>query len=58
MPLVAVTKEILEHLGHGHVTTIQRRLPLGRKRMAGRNSEGATMATEQVLVLQKRTTTI
>jgi len=55
MPLVAVTREILESLGHDEVTTIERRLPLGRKRMAGRNSEGATMITEQVLVMQKRT---
>lgn len=53
MPLVALTREKLESLGHSHVTTITRRLPLGRKRMAGRNSQGATMVTEFILVMKK-----
>jgi hypothetical protein len=53
MPLVALTREKLESLGHSHVTTITRRLPLGRKRMAGRNSQGSTMATEYILVMKK-----
>lgn len=53
MPLVSITRELLESFGHSHVSTITRVLPLGRKRMAGRNSLGDTMATEQILVMQK-----
>ncbi|MBM7793049.1 site-specific DNA-methyltransferase [Paenarthrobacter ilicis] len=51
MPLVALTKEALEKHGSTHVTTVTRRLK--RKRMAVRNRTGATMGTEQILIMQK-----
>jgi hypothetical protein len=53
-PLVEITQEILNDLGHDDVTLLTRSLPRGSKRMAERNSEGATMALEYVLVTQKR----
>jgi site-specific DNA-methyltransferase (cytosine-N4-specific) len=49
-PLVEITKELLIADGHEYVTTIERVLPGSRKRMAAKNSEGATMAQEWILV--------
>jgi hypothetical protein len=54
VPLVSVTAELLESHGHHVVTTITRSLPIGRKRMARRNRQGALMASETVLVTQKQ----
>lgn len=51
MPLVAITQGVLESAGNVHVSTVTRRLK--RKRMAGRNKTGATMGTEQILIMQK-----
>jgi site-specific DNA-methyltransferase (cytosine-N4-specific) len=51
LPLVAMTQEILESVGHIHVTTVTRRLQ--RKRMAGKNRSGVTMTTEYVLIMRK-----
>jgi site-specific DNA-methyltransferase (cytosine-N4-specific) len=51
-PLVEITKQLLEAEGHEVVTVIERVLPAGRKRMASKNSEGATMATEWILVTE------
>ncbi|GAA3587381.1 site-specific DNA-methyltransferase [Klugiella xanthotipulae] len=53
-PLVEITKQLLEAEGHDVVTVIERVLPAGRKRMASKNSEGATMATEWILVTEAR----
>lgn len=47
-PLVDITRELLVAEGHEYITTIERTLP--RKRMASKNSEGATMAKEWILV--------
>lgn len=52
MPLVTLTQEALEKYGSTHVTTVTRNLK--RKRMAGRNRTGATMGTEQILIMQKK----
>ena len=52
LPLVAMTREILEAIGHAHVATVTRQI-LGKK-MAGRNSSGSTMVSEQVLVMRKK----
>ena len=49
-PLVEITRELLLADGHEYVTTIERVLPGSRKRMAAKNSEGATMAQEWILV--------
>ncbi|MEE4133496.1 hypothetical protein V2I60_22065 [Pseudomonas viridiflava] len=49
-PLVDITKEFLIANGHEIVTTVERVLPSSRKRMAAKNSEGSTMATEWILV--------
>lgn len=49
-PLVDITKELLEAENHEVVTVIERTLPASRKRMAAKNSEGATMAREWILV--------
>ena len=54
-PLVEITKQLLQAEGHGIVTVVERVLPAGRKRMASKNSEGATMATEWILVTEART---
>lgn len=54
-PLVAITAELLESVDHVRVHEFHRNLPLGRKRMAVSNSEGATMASETVLVTRRRT---
>jgi hypothetical protein len=51
-PLVAITTELLEAVGHQKVHELNRNLPR-RKRMAVANSEGATMAKETVLVTRK-----
>lgn len=56
-PLVDITKQLLEAEGHKVVTVIERVLPAGRKRMASKNSEGATMATEWILVTEARKNT-
>lgn len=56
MPLVAVTREVLHSLGHEHVTTIERRLP-SNKRMGVKNSLGATMLYEHILITRKQLTT-
>lgn len=53
LPLTLITRELLVGMGHDHIVTIERRLPLSRKRMAGRNSEGSTMTTESILVTRK-----
>lgn len=53
LPLVRITAEFLGAQGHAEVTTIIRQLPRGR-RMPVRNSIGATMATEHLLVMVKR----
>ncbi len=50
MPLVQITRELLESHGQQYVDIVTRRLH--RKRMANRNSEGSTMATETILVMQ------
>lgn len=55
-PLVSITSELLQSMGHVGVHEFHRNLPLSRKRMAGSNSEGATMATETVLVTRRGTT--
>lgn len=49
-PLVDITKEFLTANGHEIVTTIERVLPGSSKRMAAKNSEGSTMASEWILV--------
>ena len=49
-PLVDITRELLEAENHEIVTIIERTLPGSRKRMAAKNSEGATMAREWILV--------
>ncbi|HBO8480285.1 TPA: site-specific DNA-methyltransferase [Pseudomonas aeruginosa] len=49
-PLVDITKEFLTESGHEIVSTIERVLPASRKRMAAKNSEGSTMASEWILV--------
>lgn len=49
-PLVEITRELLSADGHETVTTIERALPVSRKRMAAKNSQGATMAHEWILV--------
>ncbi|MFV0432931.1 MAG: hypothetical protein ACK5LO_02955 [Leucobacter sp.] len=49
-PLVEITRELLIADGHEDIMTIERVLPGSRKRMAARNSEGATMAQEWILV--------
>lgn len=54
-PLVEITKELLLENGHEYVTTIERVLPGSRKRMAPKNSEGATMAQEWILVTRSWT---
>ncbi|MEV8373631.1 hypothetical protein AB0P21_12880 [Kribbella sp. NPDC056861] len=54
-PLVEITKELLTASGHEYVTTIERVLPGSHKRMAARNSEGATMAQEWILVTRSWT---
>lgn len=54
LPLVRITAEFLMAQGHEEVSTIIRQLPRGRKRMAVRNNIGATMATEHILVMVKR----
>lgn len=51
-PLVAITAELLEAIGHIRVHDVQRNLPR-RKRIAVSNSEGATMASETVLVTRR-----
>lgn len=56
-PLVEITTQLLEAEGHEVVTVIERVLPAGRKRMASKNSEGATMATEWILVTEARKNT-
>ncbi|WP_295837746.1 hypothetical protein [uncultured Microbacterium sp.] len=53
LPLVRITAEFLAAQGHTEVSTIIRQLPRGRKRMPVRNSIGATMATEHILVMVK-----
>lgn len=52
-PLVSITKELLDSTGHRRVHEFHRNLPR-RKRMAIANSEGATMATETVLVTRRK----
>lgn len=49
-PLVDITRELLVADNHEEVMTIERVLPGSRKRMAAKNSQGATMAQEWVLV--------
>lgn len=49
-PFVDITRELLIADGHEEVMTIERVLPGSRKRMAAKNSQGATMAQEWVLV--------
>ena len=49
-PFVDITRELLIADGHEEVMTIERVLPGSRKRMAAKNSQGATMAQERVLV--------
>lgn len=49
-PLVDITRELLAADNHEEVATIERVLPGSRKRMAAKNSQGATMAQEWVLV--------
>lgn len=53
-PLVEITKDILCSQGHEVVTTIERAIPGSRKKMAARNSLGATIAHEWILVTQSR----
>lgn len=53
-PLVDITQQLLEADGHNAVTVIERALPVSRKRMASRNSEGATMAREWILVTESQ----
>lgn len=50
VPLVAITRELLEARHQTFITEIVRRLV--RKRMAIMNSQGSTMANETVLVMQ------
>jgi site-specific DNA-methyltransferase (cytosine-N4-specific) len=50
LPLVALTREILESEGSRHVATVERRLR--QKRMAAKNRSGQTMETENILVMQ------
>ena len=49
-PLVDVTKDFLRSNGHEVVTVIERVLPGSKKRMAAKNKEGMTMASEWILV--------
>lgn len=49
-PLVEITRELLLSDNHEEVMTIERVLPGSRKRMAAKNSQGATMAQEWVLI--------
>lgn len=49
-PFVDITRQLLIAEGHEEVTTIERVLPGARKRMAAKNSQGATMAQEWILV--------
>lgn len=51
-PLVAITADLLHAIGHIRVHDVQRNLPR-RKRIAVSNSEGATMASETVLVTRR-----
>lgn len=53
-PLVDITRELLVADNHEEVMTIERVLPGSRKRMAAKNSQGATMAQEWVLVTRSR----
>lgn len=53
-PLVEITQDLLGVQNHIDVALLERALPRGSKRMAERNSEGATMAREYILVTQKR----
>lgn len=53
-PLVEITKELLIADGHEEVTTIERVLPNGRKRMAAKNRQGATMAQEWIVVTRSQ----
>ena len=50
VPLVALTRGVLEDAGCVHVATLTR--DLHRKRMANRNRTGQTMVTERILILQ------
>ena len=56
VPLVQVTSDFLQAVGHTPISLIERTLPLKRKRMATRNRQTTLMATETILVTQKRTT--
>ncbi|MDR1266427.1 MAG: hypothetical protein LBK42_12945 [Propionibacteriaceae bacterium] len=49
-PLVLVTEEFLAEQGHEKVDLIERTLPGSHKRLAPKNSEGATMGREFILV--------
>jgi hypothetical protein len=53
-PLVEITQELLAAARHSEVALLTRTLPSGSKRMAQRNSEGATMGLEYILVTQKQ----
>lgn len=55
MPLVEVTRDLLQSIDHSYVHLVERRL--SRKRMASRNSEGSTMATEFILIMRKSSAT-
>jgi len=52
-PLVEITQDLLAAAAHSEIALLTRTLPRGSKRMAERNSEGATMGLEYVLVSQK-----
>jgi site-specific DNA-methyltransferase (cytosine-N4-specific) len=51
LPLVALTREVLESQGHRYVASVTRKVC--GKRMASRNRSGSTMTTEQILVMQR-----
>ncbi len=53
VPLAAILVEFARAHGLSHVATLQRDIPLSRKRMAAENSVGATMHREDVVILQR-----
>jgi hypothetical protein len=53
VPLEQILIELSGHHGFAHVETLFRDIPLHRKRMAARNSAGATMLREHVVVMRR-----
>jgi DNA methylase len=53
VPLEQLLVELAAHRGFSHVKTLSRDIPGHRKRMAARNSAGATMLREHVVVLRR-----